>query len=85
MVRDARHYFITCFGDTRYGRMTEMKHEPPISVAKAAMDLGLSIHTIRSWIVQRRIAHVRLGRSIRIPASEIRRLLEAGLTPAQRP
>ncbi|MSO29794.1 MAG: DNA-binding protein [Acidobacteria bacterium] len=62
-----------------------MEHKPPISVAKAATDLGLSIHTIRAWIAQRRIAHVRLGRSIRIPASEIRRLLDDGLTPAERP
>ena len=62
-----------------------MQQEPPVRVAKAAADLGLSIHTIRAWIAQRRIAHVRLGRSIRIPASEIKRLLEAGLTPALRP
>ena len=61
-----------------------MNDEPPISVAKAATDLGLSIHTIRAWIAQRRIAHIRLGRSIRIPAAEIRRLLETGLMPAQR-
>jgi len=62
-----------------------MQQEPPLRVAKAAADLGLSIHTIRAWITQRRIAHVRLGRSIRIPVSEIKRLLEAGHTPANRP
>lgn len=62
-----------------------MHEEPPLRVATAAAALGLSIHTIRAWIFQRRIAHVRLGRSIRIPASEIRRLLEAGHTPAERP
>jgi excisionase family DNA binding protein len=62
-----------------------MKHDPPISVAKAATDLGLSVHTIRAWIARRRIAHVRLGRSIRIPPSEIKRLLKSGLTPAERP
>ena len=59
-----------------------MQHEPPVRVTKAAAELGLSIHTIRAWVAQRRIAYVRLGRSIRIPASEIRRLLEAGFVPA---
>lgn len=61
-----------------------MKTEPPVSVAKAATDLNLSIHTVRAWIAQRRIAHVRLGRAIRIPVSEIQRLLNSGLTPVRR-
>ena len=61
-----------------------MQQEPPVSVLKAAESLGLSVHTIRAWIAQRRIAHVRLGRAIRISRAEIQRLLDAGLTPARR-
>jgi excisionase family DNA binding protein len=61
-----------------------MLQAPPLKVAKAAQELDVSIHTVRAWIAQRRIGHVRLGRSIRIPAAEIERLLEAGFVPARR-
>ena len=61
-----------------------MNHKRPRTVRESAQELGLSVHTVRAWIAQRRIAHVRLGRAIRIPESEIRRLLQAGLRPARR-
>lgn len=54
------------------------------TVSEAATDLNLSTSTIRAWLSQRRIGCIRLGRAIRIPASEIERLVEAGLTPARR-
>jgi excisionase family DNA binding protein len=46
------------------------------------MELGLSIHTVRAWVTARRLAHIRLGRAIRIPAAEIRRIIEANTVPA---
>jgi excisionase family DNA binding protein len=52
------------------------------TVAEAAGDLGLSVHTIRSWVATRRLAHIRLGRAIRIPAAEIRRVIEENTVPA---
>ncbi len=61
-----------------------MNHKRPRTVRESAQELGLSVHTVRAWIAQRRIAHLRLGRAIRIPESEIRRLLQAGLRPARR-
>lgn len=58
--------------------------ERPRTVAEAADELGLSVHTVRAWIASRRIAHIRLGRAIRIPADELRRVIEAGTVPAER-
>jgi excisionase family DNA binding protein len=58
--------------------------ERPRTVAEAANELGLSVHTVRSWIASRRIGHIRLGRAIRIPAAELRRVIEAGTVPAER-
>jgi excisionase family DNA binding protein len=55
---------------------------PPLTVVDAAARLGLSSHTIRAWIGQRRIAYIRLGRAIRIPAAEIERLLSENTVPA---
>ena len=56
--------------------------ERPRTVCEAAAELGLSIHTVRAWAAARRIAHIRLGRAIRIPASEIRRVIEQNTVPA---
>jgi excisionase family DNA binding protein len=53
-------------------------------VAEAAEELGLSVHTIRAWVATRRLAHLRLGRTIRIPAAEIRRIIEISTVPAVR-
>lgn len=64
---------------------TEQKPSKPRTVEQAAEELNVAQSTIRAWIAQRRIGHVRLGRSIRIPASEIQCLLETGFVPARRP
>ena len=52
------------------------------TVAEAAQEFGLSVHTVRAWVAARRIAHVRLGRAIRIPAEEIRRIIQENTVPA---
>ena len=58
--------------------------DQPRTVQQAAAELNLSRATIRAWIAQRRLGHIRLGRAIRVPAAEIRRVLEAGYVPAAR-
>jgi excisionase family DNA binding protein len=58
--------------------------ERPRTVAEAAEELGLSVHTIRAWVAERRLTHLRLGRAIRIPAAEIRRVIEASTIPADK-
>ncbi len=55
----------------------------PMTVDEAAAALGMSRHTVRAWIAQRRLGHVRLGRSIRVPASEVSRLLDDNFRPAK--
>ena len=67
------------------GRVRRPSRDPlerPRTVAEAAMELGLSVHTIRAWVAGRRLAHIRLGRAIRIPAAEIRRVIERNTVPA---
>ena len=66
-------------------RLQRPEREPterPRTVAEAAEELGLSVHTVRAWIAARRLAHIRLGRAVRIPAAEIRRLIEKNTVPA---
>jgi excisionase family DNA binding protein len=56
-----------------------------LTVHQAAERLGLRDSTLRAWIAQRRIAIIRLGRAIRIPAEELERLIREGTVPARRP
>jgi excisionase family DNA binding protein len=56
----------------------------PRTVKEAAEELNVSPSTIRAWIAQRRLGVVRLGRAVRVPSEEIRRILEAGFIPAAR-
>ena len=65
-------------------RVSRQAPERPRTLAEAADELGLSIHTVRAWIADRRLAHLRLGRAIRIPAEELRRVIEASTVPAER-
>jgi len=54
-----------------------------LSVPQFANALGVTPACIRRWILERRITTVKLGRLIRIPASEVERLVSAGLRPAR--
>lgn len=55
-----------------------------LKVPEAAGMLALSPKTVWQWIGERRIEVVRLGRAVRVPLSEIERLVEEGTTPARR-
>lgn len=66
------------------GQVARPAVERPRTVAQAADELGLSVYTVRAWIASRRLAHLRLGRAIRIPAAEVRRVIEASTVPAKR-
>jgi excisionase family DNA binding protein len=54
-----------------------------VTVSEAARSLGLAQVTLRAWIAQRRIGVVRLGRAVRIPLTEIDRLIERSTVPAR--
>ncbi len=69
-------------GEVRRSRRLPV--EQPRTVAEAAAELGLSVHTVRAWIADRRIGHIRLGRAIRISSAEIRRVIEQNTVPALR-
>lgn len=60
-----------------------MQQSKPLTVKQAAEALNLKEVTIRAWLAQRRLGFVRLGRAIRIPASEIERLLGDNAVPAR--
>jgi excisionase family DNA binding protein len=60
-----------------------MENNKPLTVRQAADVLNLSQATIRAWLARRKLGHVRLGRAIRIPQTEIQRILSQGMIPAR--
>jgi excisionase family DNA binding protein len=54
-----------------------------LTVAEFSEALGITRSCTRRWLLERRLASTRLGRLVRIPRSEIQRLVEAGLRPAR--
>jgi excisionase family DNA binding protein len=54
-----------------------------LTVNEFAETLGITRACVRRWLLERRLTSTRLGRLVRIPASEIARLVESGLRPAR--
>jgi excisionase family DNA binding protein len=53
-----------------------------LTLEQAAERLGLKVVTVRMWASARKIARVKLGRAVRIPETEITKIIERGLIPA---
>lgn len=53
------------------------------SVPEFADALGVTVACIRRWLLERKVAHVKVGRLVRIPASELERIIEEGFRPAR--
>jgi excisionase family DNA binding protein len=64
------------------GPRIPLKNEELLTVPEGAKALSLKEKTIRAWIAARRIGCVRPGGAVRIPASEIARLIKEGSDPA---
>ena len=52
-----------------------------LRLKEAAERLNVKVKMLRNWIALRKIGHVRLGRAIRIPASDISGIIEDGYRP----
>lgn len=54
-----------------------------LNVKQFAESLGVTCACIRRWVLERKLTTVKVGRLIRIPASETERLITDGLRPAR--
>jgi excisionase family DNA binding protein len=54
-----------------------------LTVTEVANRLGLKPGTIRLWIAQRKMAYVKLSRAVRVPESEVERLIRENTIPAR--
>ncbi len=46
-----------------------------LTVREASDRLGLRESTLRKWVLQKRIAYCKLGRSIRLPANVVEKMI----------
>jgi excisionase family DNA binding protein len=56
-------------------------HPMLLPVPQFAAALGVTVACIRRWLLERKIAHVKLGRLVRIPKAELDRIIEVGYVP----
>lgn len=56
-----------------------METDKLLTVRETAERLGLREATVRKWIMTRRIAYVKLGRSVRVPKGVVADLIRRGL------
>ena len=55
-----------------------------LTVEAFAASLDVKPDTVRRWIARRRLAHVKIGqRCIRIPQSELDRIIEQNMIPVE--
>jgi excisionase family DNA binding protein len=54
-----------------------------LSVREASLELRLSISTLRSWISQRKIRFVRLGRRVLLRRGDLEALINKGVVEAK--
>jgi excisionase family DNA binding protein len=55
-----------------------------LKVGEFAAGAKIQVSTVRAWILHRKIAYVRLGgRAVRIPKSELERLIHEDTIPAR--
>ncbi len=53
-----------------------------LSLRDAAARLCIAVSTLRRWLRERRLAHVRCGRAVRIESTEVQRFIAANRHPA---
>jgi excisionase family DNA binding protein len=54
-----------------------------ISIREAAAIVGVSSYTLRTWLRQRRLAHLRVGRRIVIAPHDLDKFLQAARVEAR--
>jgi excisionase family DNA binding protein len=54
-----------------------------LSVEEFADVLNITVACARRWVLERKVTTIKLGRLIRIPDSEVQRLIDSGIRPAR--
>jgi excisionase family DNA binding protein len=66
------------------GTVTKPNEQRLTNVRGVSQMTGMKEVTVRKWIAERRIASVRMGRSVRISVEEVERFIRENTVPAVR-
>jgi excisionase family DNA binding protein len=61
----------------------QSKQDEYLRIKVFAKKMDMSEKTLRRWCAEGRVTHVRFARTIRIPLSELNRLVTEGTVPAR--
>ena len=70
-------------GTQAEAKSKELRSKDLLTVAEAAVVLGIKEATVRAWILKRKVTYVKLGRVVRIPAKELEMLIERATVPSR--
>ncbi len=59
-----------------------MNDRPYRTATEVALDLGVSLRTVRRWVAEGKLRSIRVGRSVRIPETAYREAMPASASPA---
>lgn len=59
----------------------KVQQEVLLTVPQAAEQLTVTVATIRAWVLRRKIGFHKIGGRVRIPAKEVKRILEDSFVP----
>jgi len=54
-----------------------------LTISQFALELGVTNSCIRRWVLERRVSVVKIGRLVRIPATEFDRIVAEGTRSAR--
>lgn len=54
-----------------------------LTISQFALELGVTNSCIRRWVLERRVSVVKIGRLVRIPATEFDRIVTEGTRSAR--
>ena len=54
-----------------------------LNVPEAAAYLGLKVHTLRSWVSERKITNIKMGRRVLFRQKDLDELIERSVRPAR--
>jgi excisionase family DNA binding protein len=67
------------------GERKERMNGKLLNIDAAAEALSIKRSTLRAWVSRSKIGSIRVGRAVRVPESEIQRVLREGTRPAREP
>ena len=82
-MTEQRDFSSKTSGTQIEAKFKELSSKDLLTVAEAAAVLRIKEATVRAWILKRKITYVKLGGVVRIPAKELKLLIQRSTVPSR--